>query len=120
MAQSSTAQPVAASATSGPLPTCVAFILALLAAARVYFRSRTDTALEVLALRQQVAAQTEAAQGIKADLRRHRDVAAAPGRTTDLDVKRCPFVKKRPVGSQNRIHSRGRTMQSRLRDSAHP
>jgi transposase InsO family protein len=31
------------------------FILALLAAARVYFRSRTDTALEVLALRQQLA-----------------------------------------------------------------
>jgi putative transposase len=33
----------------------VSFILALLAAARVYLRSRTDTALEVLALRQQVA-----------------------------------------------------------------
>ena len=33
----------------------VSLFLALLAAARVYFRSRTDTALEVLALRQQVA-----------------------------------------------------------------
>ena len=31
------------------------FILALLAAARVFFRSRQDTALEILALRQQVA-----------------------------------------------------------------
>ena len=31
------------------------FILALLAAARVFFRSRHDTALEILALRQQVA-----------------------------------------------------------------
>jgi hypothetical protein len=30
-------------------------LLALLAAGRVFFRSRTDTALEVLALRQQVA-----------------------------------------------------------------
>jgi len=33
----------------------VSFRLALLAGARVYFRSHTDTALEVLALRQQVA-----------------------------------------------------------------
>ena len=31
------------------------FILSLLAAVRVFFRSRSDTALEVLALRQQVA-----------------------------------------------------------------
>ena len=31
------------------------FILTLLAALRVYFRTRTDTALEVIALRQQVA-----------------------------------------------------------------
>lgn len=31
------------------------FILALLAATRVFFRSRHDTALEILALRQQVA-----------------------------------------------------------------
>ena len=30
-------------------------LLALLAAGRVFFRSRTDTALEVFALRQQVA-----------------------------------------------------------------
>ena len=33
----------------------VEFILALLAALRVFFRSRGDTALEILALRQQVA-----------------------------------------------------------------
>jgi transposase InsO family protein len=33
----------------------VSFLVAVLAAARVFFRSRTDTALEVLALRQQVA-----------------------------------------------------------------
>jgi hypothetical protein len=33
----------------------LSFLLAVLAAARVYFRSRTDTALEVLALRQQVS-----------------------------------------------------------------
>jgi len=31
------------------------FILSLLAAIRVFFRSRSDTALEILALRQQVA-----------------------------------------------------------------
>jgi hypothetical protein len=31
------------------------FVLALLAAIRVFFRSRQDTALEILALRQQVA-----------------------------------------------------------------
>jgi hypothetical protein len=31
------------------------FIVALLAAARVFFRSRHDTVLEILALRQQVA-----------------------------------------------------------------
>ena len=31
------------------------FILSLIAAARVFFESRTDTAVEVLALRQQVA-----------------------------------------------------------------
>jgi hypothetical protein len=31
------------------------FILSLIAAARVFFQSRTDTAVEVLALRQQVA-----------------------------------------------------------------
>ena len=31
------------------------FILSLIAAARVFFQSRTDTAIEVLALRQQVA-----------------------------------------------------------------
>jgi hypothetical protein len=31
------------------------FVLALIAAARVFFRSRTDIAVEVLALRQQVA-----------------------------------------------------------------
>jgi hypothetical protein len=31
------------------------FIIALLAAARVFFRSRRDSALEILALRQQVA-----------------------------------------------------------------
>ena len=33
----------------------LAFVLALIAAARVFFQSRTDTAVEVLALRQQVA-----------------------------------------------------------------
>jgi len=33
----------------------IEYILTLLAAARVFFRSRSDTALEVLALRQQVA-----------------------------------------------------------------
>jgi hypothetical protein len=33
----------------------VSFVLAFLAAARVFLRGRTDTALEVLALRQQVA-----------------------------------------------------------------
>jgi hypothetical protein len=33
----------------------VSFVLAFFAAARVFLRSRTDTALEVLALRQQVA-----------------------------------------------------------------
>ena len=33
----------------------IAFILALLAACRVFFRSRQDLALEILALRQQVA-----------------------------------------------------------------
>jgi hypothetical protein len=33
----------------------VSFVLAFLAAARVFLRSRADTALEVLALRQQVA-----------------------------------------------------------------
>ncbi len=33
----------------------VEFVLALLAALRVFFRSRGDTALEILALRQQVA-----------------------------------------------------------------
>jgi putative transposase len=33
----------------------IPFILALLAAARVFFRSRHDTALEIVALRQQVA-----------------------------------------------------------------
>jgi hypothetical protein len=34
----------------------LAFIFSLLAAVRVFFRSRRDTALEILALRQQVAA----------------------------------------------------------------
>ena len=33
----------------------ISLVLAVLAALRVYFRSRTDAALEVLALRQQVA-----------------------------------------------------------------
>jgi hypothetical protein len=33
----------------------LSFVLAILAVVRVYFRSRTDAALEVLALRQQVA-----------------------------------------------------------------
>jgi len=33
----------------------LAFILALFAAIRIFFRSRHDTALEILALRQQVA-----------------------------------------------------------------
>lgn len=45
----------------GPLEPCyksefvLQFILSTLAATRVFFRSRSDTALEVLALRQQVA-----------------------------------------------------------------
>ena len=33
----------------------IEFILALLAAVRVFFRSRHDTAIEILALRQQVS-----------------------------------------------------------------
>jgi hypothetical protein len=33
----------------------LSFVLAILAAVRAYFRSRTDTPLEILALRQQVA-----------------------------------------------------------------
>ena len=33
---------------------CVEFILALLTAVRVFFRSRSETALEILALRQQI------------------------------------------------------------------
>ena len=37
-------------------PSVISLVLAALAAVRVYFRRRTDTALEVLALRQQVAA----------------------------------------------------------------
>src|SRR5215468_947781 len=77
------------------------FVLALIAAARVFFQSRTDMAVEVLALRQQVAV-----------LKRRRP--RAPLRPVDRLLWTDWRWKSRPGGGRSRISEEIRVLIRRL------